>query len=81
MIIEVTPDHPDVVKAVKEATTLATSTVVVTEEMYMTALKAGIENAEEKKRERIGSNTWYVLIERPLKEQISYSLLNIIDLN
>lgn len=59
VMIEITAEHPDVVKAVEEAVAFASSTLVVTEEMYIAALKIGIANAEEKKRERMGSDTWY----------------------
>ena len=44
-------DHPDVMKAVEVATVnINSSPVSITQEMYMEALKNGIDMAEQKKR-------------------------------
>ena len=46
-------NHPDVRKAVEEATaTIDASTITVTQELYMEALRNGISMAEERKREK-----------------------------
>ena len=45
--------HPEVVKAVEEAVaTTDASSISITQEMYVEALKNGIMMAEEKKREK-----------------------------
>ena len=44
--------HPDVVKAVEEAiATIDASSITISQDMYMEALKNGISMAEEKKKE------------------------------
>lgn len=49
----VNADHPDVVKAVECANvTINSSSISVTQEMYMEALRSGIDLAEQKKREK-----------------------------
>ena len=46
-------EHPDIVKAVQEATAIIdASSVSISQEMYIEALKNGISMAEEKKKEK-----------------------------
>lgn len=51
-IPEVTAEHPDVAKAIAAAVEkVNNSPVEITQEMYMEALKNGIESAHQKRRE------------------------------
>ena len=52
VMTELIQDHPDVIKKISDATAAINSaSITISQEMYMEALKNGINIAEEKKKE------------------------------